>query len=163
VQALTPPQRELAGQNVALVGFAIQRMGLTPDDDLVSAGYLGLIQAARAYRPERGRFSGYAVMAIRNEVSRHLKKQRTRQWSAEAPDTPDDRDPAVQVADTETASQIWSAVAKLPRRERRLILSVYRDGLAIHEAGRRIGLNGTTTQVHREALAALAVLLRTPT
>lgn len=79
------------------------------------------------------------------------------------PDTVDDRDPCLLVADAEWATRIWTAVQRLPSQQRRLIRLVYRDGFNIVEAGHRIGLNGSSRKVRREALAALAVLLRTPT
>ena len=165
MRRLTPEQQVLASQNVALVGFTIQRMGLNPDDDLISAGYLGLVQAAGAFKRERGyRFSGYAVRCIHNEISRHLKKQRTHQWSADSPpDTPDPRDPAFQVADAEQASMIWSAVNRLPRRQRRLIRLAFQEGLGVAGAGRRLRLNGSLKRVHAEALARLADFLKYPT
>ena len=150
---------------MGLVNSVLRRFGLQDDDDAKSVGMMAIVKAARAYDPSRGwRFSTYATTAIRFEIGHYLKHRKPCEWPADSPtDTPDPRDPAFQVADAEQASMIWSAVNRLPRRQRRLILSVYRDGLAIREAGHRIGLNGTSRRVHHDALARLACLLRHPT
>ncbi|MBB6670245.1 sigma-70 family RNA polymerase sigma factor [Cohnella nanjingensis] len=44
-------------------------------DDIVSAGYMGLVEAAQRYDPDRGfTFSTYAVSLIRGSILRHLRE-----------------------------------------------------------------------------------------
>ncbi len=42
------------------------------EEDLVQAGFVGLVRAARRYRPERGAFTSYATVAIRRRVADEL-------------------------------------------------------------------------------------------
>lgn len=71
---LTPDQQQLAADNIRLVYLLVHRLqrrrpGLN-FDDLVGAGMMGLVQAARCFDPARGvRFSTYAC----NCIKRHLR------------------------------------------------------------------------------------------
>lgn len=49
--------------------------GDTPNEDLVQEGALGLIRAAQTYDSNKGEFSTYAVLWIRNRVVRAIQQQ----------------------------------------------------------------------------------------
>lgn len=72
---LTPGQQKLAADNVGLVFHwayalaasrpAVRRIG---DDEAVSAGMLGLVRAARGYRPGSYAFASYAARSIQSAI-----------------------------------------------------------------------------------------------
>jgi RNA polymerase sigma factor for flagellar operon FliA len=76
---------ELVTANLPLVGYLVSEvLARVPAhvrrDDLTSAGYLALVQAARAYDPERGvPFGRYAAMRIRGALVDDL---RTLDWAS---------------------------------------------------------------------------------
>jgi RNA polymerase sigma factor for flagellar operon FliA len=76
---------DLATTNLPLVGYLVSEIlqrvpGHIRRDDLTSAGYLALVQAARAYDPERGvPFSRYAATRIRGALVDEL---RSHDWAS---------------------------------------------------------------------------------
>lgn len=75
---LTTEQQQRVEDNLLLV-VSIAR-GFNPQapielDDLISVGNIGLMRAARKYKPELGwQFSTYATVVIRREILRELSK-----------------------------------------------------------------------------------------
>ena len=66
-------QEKLVVNNMDLVPFTINRMGLIPDDDLMSEGALGLVRAAINYDATKGhKFTTYAVSYIRGYLKTYL-------------------------------------------------------------------------------------------
>lgn len=45
------------------------------NDDLVSEGYFGLLNAIKSYKLEKGPFSGYAAPCIKNSIIQYLKRE----------------------------------------------------------------------------------------
>ena len=80
-----PTEEELIRAHLPLVHYAVAEMaGRVPRhvgrDELVSAGMVGLAQAARAYEPERGiPFSRFAGTRIRGAL---LDELRSRDWAS---------------------------------------------------------------------------------
>lgn len=76
---VTPSVDELVQQSLPLVGHIVRDMltrvpAHVSRDDLMSAGMLALVQAARAFDPERGvSFSGYAATRIRGGIVDELR------------------------------------------------------------------------------------------
>ncbi|MBW8827383.1 MAG: FliA/WhiG family RNA polymerase sigma factor [Acidobacteria bacterium] len=76
---------ELIESHLALVQHAVNGIASriprrVPIDELVSAGMLGLVKAARSYDPTRGvPFEGYAITRIRGAV---LDELRDRDWAS---------------------------------------------------------------------------------
>ncbi len=74
------PESELIKSNLKLVvtvASKYQNRGV-PLEDLVSSGNIGLMKAAKSFKPERGNFSRYASKFISGEIYRHFEKwQRT--------------------------------------------------------------------------------------
>lgn len=72
---LTDEQSQLAADNFPLVLFAIRQLWRRNpivsllEDDAIGEGFLALVKAARAFKPERGvKFNTYAMRTINNEV-----------------------------------------------------------------------------------------------
>lgn len=59
----------LANQLVAERGFA----SYVDREDLLSAAYLGLVEAASRYDTDRGEFAGYAAFRMKGEIKSHLR------------------------------------------------------------------------------------------
>jgi RNA polymerase sigma factor (sigma-70 family) len=75
---MTSAVEQLIVDNEPLVRHTVTKMyhGLRQSsmEDLLSAGLVGLWQAAQRYRPERGRFSTYACRRIRGAIIDYLRE-----------------------------------------------------------------------------------------
>ena len=69
---------ELIEHNLRLVAHLAKKYALSgiDQDDLVSIGAIGLINAVRSYRPEGGRLATYASRCIENEILMALRSNR---------------------------------------------------------------------------------------
>jgi RNA polymerase sigma factor (sigma-70 family) len=73
---MSPEARRLTEENLALVPFFMNRMGMIGDrDDLEQAGRIGLMKAAEHYNPAIGKFSTYASSWIKSAIRRESDKQ----------------------------------------------------------------------------------------
>lgn len=81
----SPTETDLVGQHLRLVHFAVAELASRvprhiAHDDLVSAGMMGLAQAARTYDPGRGvSFASFATARIRGAL---LDELRGRDWAS---------------------------------------------------------------------------------
>jgi RNA polymerase sigma factor for flagellar operon FliA len=133
-------------------------------EDLIAWGLVGLVQAARRYRGDRGAsFGAYAARRVRGQVLDALRERdpltrsarrafRSAQRASE--DLPQpyveislDRigDIAQRQSRPETRDDRWPLVAHalrdLPPLERRVLVLSYGRGLTLREIGREIGLS----------------------
>jgi RNA polymerase sigma factor (sigma-70 family) len=114
--------------------------------DALSAGYLGLHDAARRFEPGRASFTTYATRritgAIRDDIRAWHKRQRPVLVSYQDDDhhspTPG---PQQQTAERERKNQALSAVKTLPTSERRIIELYYFDDLDLKATGSVLGLS----------------------
>lgn len=138
-------------------------------DDLVQAGRIGVFLADKTYNANRGKWSSWAALHIRNEISAAvgLKNGNVTHVQAVSLDTPlnDDKDAATladTIADTSHTAeeramieadrqQIQAAFDALPEQERELA-EYMRQGLSCAAAGRRMALTPYRTQALRASL-----------
>lgn len=66
---------EITEKDFALVNFIIKRNKLIWDEDLYSAGLLGLWKAAKSFNEGKGSFSNYAILVVGNELKMELYKR----------------------------------------------------------------------------------------
>lgn len=64
--------------NVGMVGHVLKSLNLNPiDDDLFSAGLIGLVKVINTFNPDKGvKFTTYATPVIRNEILMTFRKKR---------------------------------------------------------------------------------------
>jgi RNA polymerase sporulation-specific sigma factor len=150
-------------------------------DDLESLGYIGLIQAAQTYDPERGaQFSTYAYRCIENQISSALARARNRQVDCislslligEDEDTPmEDQifqksseyqdqalklDAQTTVIDQASREVLEEAIARLPAPHDAIIRQMYFDGQSLTEVARALRLSPQRVQfLHSRALRML--------
>lgn len=78
---LTDERRKLIEENIDLVWYVCHkikdRLKDAEMDDIFQYGCLGLINAARTYNPEKGKFSTYAVRGIQMYLTGYAKHQLT--------------------------------------------------------------------------------------
>lgn len=80
VKRMNEAQRELAARNIGLVYYIAQRYRYRAErlgiefDDLVAAGLLALCRAAIFYRPEVGRFVGFAAPTVARAMHRLIQR-----------------------------------------------------------------------------------------
>jgi RNA polymerase sigma factor for flagellar operon FliA len=133
-------------------------------EDLIAWGLVGLVQAARRYRGDRGAtFGAYAARRVRGQVLDALRERdpltrtarrafRTAQRTGEDPPPPYvevSLDRIGEIAEGKRASgprdERWASVARalrdLSAAERRVLVLSYGRGLTLREIGREIGLS----------------------
>lgn len=147
--------------------------------ELYSAGALGLMDAATRYDAGRGvafgTFAGHRIRgAMLDELRasdvpvtwrRALKSgdKSSVAWHRAhlvdiAEDTPTPHDVAVWA---ERREMLWSAVARLPTRLRRVMRWYYRDGVILREIGRRLGVTESmASRLRMQAVEEVANDLR---
>lgn len=145
---LTEEQKALAATCVKLAfkeayNFAAKLGMLWMLDDFQSQAMKALMDAARDHRPERAKFTTYAVHMIRWQWDGWLQKHKKRLDRYASPVmetkdgdeecivdfTPDNELPALQkIGEDEEGSMIRAAIAKLSWRDREVLRRVVVDG-----------------------------------
>lgn len=142
MKRLNDEQRRLVEENTALVGFTMAKYfpNTIPEgewEDFAQIGTIGLCKAALKYDTEKGKFSGYAVEAIRREIKREfidryrVKRKHEALLTLEAR-TDDDRALEEVLADdqpgVELVVSIHVAIEALPQFDRRVMQAAL-DGM----------------------------------
>lgn len=81
---LTEEQKTLVERNVNLVAHMVKTISFCREmdkDEAMSAGHVGLCQAARSYDPAKAAFSSYACVAIRAKILEDYYKSKKRGFS----------------------------------------------------------------------------------
>jgi RNA polymerase sigma factor for flagellar operon FliA len=148
-------------------------------EDLISAGVLGLVRAARRYDPDHpAEFKTYAYACIRGAVLEELRRRRKAEasrtadgWqsvvslqelteegasglarSAESGPTPDQ-----QAEQNESLTLLAEAIDDLPRRERVALVLYAERHLTLKQIARVLGVTeGRASQLHSAAVAKLS-------
>jgi RNA polymerase sigma factor (sigma-70 family) len=129
-------------------------------EELVQAGYVGLVSAANKYDPRAGNFAPYAYFRIRGEMIDSQKRRAYREamhaslhglagaedgWLPPAIDT-DPRPLPDDVIQREQIHQILhEAIAELPRHERR-VMKGHLAGNSLGKMARKMGRSLTWTR-----------------
>jgi len=156
-------------KNMALVPYVYKSLradlrGMVDRDDLISAGYCGLIKAVDSFNPHFGtQFSTYATAVIitcmMEEISNTLKAQT--QPLPNEPNLPDKTDPSDEQAETEEIeAMVRRAVNRLTDMEREVITSRYWCNRTFARSLRERG-RSMAHQIHARALDELYDMLRT--
>jgi RNA polymerase sigma factor for flagellar operon FliA len=153
--------------------------------DLVAAGTIGLIDAAKRFDPKRAQsFDGYAQLRVRGAIFDHLREmdwlsrsQRARVNGDDAAvlgvvsveDVRDDGfdgfahdlpSPALAFDVRERNEKLGDAVAQLPKRSQEILALYYVEDLTLREIGVVFGITESRAcQLHGQALAQLRAQL----
>jgi RNA polymerase sigma factor (sigma-70 family) len=107
-------------------------------DELLSAGYLGLVQAAEDYQDTGKCFAAYAKPRIIGQMADCLRGPHWRSAISMEQLDLDKHDPSyAEVAPSEFFDK---ATKCLPTEGRNVIIWFYRDGVSCEEVGRRLGV-----------------------
>lgn len=163
---LTETQQSLVESNTALVGWAVKRLtpagwhrGILDNDDLASAGMLGLIRAAQTHDPAKGAFTTHASYHIRCQILTEMKNRQDhiriplsvdpaeRSRLAEAlmtvPISGDTQIAAPEWGEShrmdDTRDEVERILARLPRRQAD-ILRERMAGKTLSEIGKALGV-----------------------
>lgn len=140
--------------------------------DLIQAGNIGLLQAARTFRPQRGApLAGYAKFRIRGEMldtvrrnSNPARANFTIQGSTADDGTdlegaipaPAEHSPDSLLAETQRAAILDQEVARLPPRYRTVVRLRYSREFSLREIGAALRVHESRAcQLHRSALGRL--------
>lgn len=157
-QQLTPEMRRLVEENLGLAGWAAGRYsnieGLgEAREDILQEARLGLVDAARSYKPAMGTFGNWAGRIMINRLNKKYRKAlntTTREGiSADAPLTPDGEDSLADVTpapaqrrgpDEDGLTVLRNLMATLPAREQS-ILAGLAQGKDTRTIGSEVGLS----------------------
>lgn len=149
-------------------------------DDLVAFGFLGLIEAAERFDPERGvLFSTFAYPRIRGAMLNGMARMATYPRQGRPREAPvgedgellrqpaptvrsmDPASPVAQLSAAEARVRLAMLVGQMPDQMRELIRLVYVAGMTIKDAGDQMNLSKSwASRVHARALAHLVALMR---
>jgi RNA polymerase sigma factor (sigma-70 family) len=157
----------LVRENQKLVDYMVNRylkryfVGDMEREDLVSWGMIGLLQAARAWDPERsGSFSTLACKAIERMIVRGVSREWKPEKAAatlsldglifgEASEGREERfvdqiagahDVEQELLDSETGMAVRSAIEELQPEQRQLIERHFYEGVPVREIAQELGL-----------------------
>jgi RNA polymerase primary sigma factor len=144
-------RRVLIERNMRLVWKVASRY--TPRgplfDDLVGEGYIGLIRAAEAFDPDRGRFSTVATEVVRRHILDFLFPPRRKRVAtvsdADGVLAVDPHSSETPVDDDDELAELRRRIAhRLTDKERSLLVARYgldgTDGATLDDAGARLGV-----------------------
>jgi RNA polymerase sigma factor (sigma-70 family) len=159
LKPLTDAQREFAGQHVKLAyKFASRsRWFWTAQDEVLSAAALGLVEAAREFRPNQGaKFSTFASHRIKGALRDMAREFRPLGYrDAVGTDTPavwamsslphretapERVEPTDFIRSLESRDEFESLLRKLPVSHARVMRLVFEDAMTCVEAARILGL-----------------------
>lgn len=136
--------------------------------DLVSAGTLGLIEAAQhrncsGARDRKAMFASYARHRIRGAILDSIRRNRSTEPHHEPLETLRqlaDPNGARQIEASVAGREIWDAFRTLPAPEARMIYSRYWQGLTIAEVAAEMGMTPVAAyRLHRRALEQMRACL----
>ncbi|KKL17759.1 hypothetical protein LCGC14_2482300 [marine sediment metagenome] len=125
-------------------------------DDLVGAGMLGLVEAARRFDSARGvRFITFAYPRIRGAMADEIRRENGRYFHPTFVSLPDSllgkRD------DLDSAIDVDFLLAKMTKRNRRILEMRFIEDLTLGVIGKRVGLSvARICQIVAEARCAMA-------
>lgn len=136
-------------EHLPLVRSIVRRMGLAHDPDALSAGMLGLLDAARKHATAAP-FDAYARLRIRGAVLDYLRGQPEPHDELDEQRVASDDDPALSV---ERRDQVAHLTAVLEDRERVVIGLHYGQDCPVDTIAEGLGVTqGRVSQIHRAAL-----------
>ena len=179
MQPSQPDEGEPAGRSVAISRDEIlAQQGLVaqvarqtsrflprwlPLDDLIGAGQLGLIRAARRYDPSYGiPFDIWARYEIRHAIV-SANRRRNYDWELheQLPSEIESPPPQVdrEILGTQNSMLIEEGLMQLPERER-VALQTYLTGETLVRLGKRLGVSESSAcQIRREARKNMRAIL----
>jgi RNA polymerase sigma factor for flagellar operon FliA len=144
--------------------------------DLIQAGNVGLLQAARSYEPSRGApIAGYSKFRIRGEMLEVVRRSaesarlvETDSGVAEESTEPDfgsrginENSPQISFFKRERAQIIGEEVKRLPPRYRTVVRLRYSGEMTLRQIGAALSVNESRAcQIHQNALNLLKRALR---
>jgi RNA polymerase sigma factor for flagellar operon FliA len=139
--------------------------------DLVQAGNVGLLQAARNYQPGRGApLAGYAKFRVRGEmldmVRRSMGRERTASslpadadgatdWESRIPASAESS-PQISVMNHQRSAVIVEEIERLPARYQAVVRLRYTREMTLRQIGVLLSVNESRAcQIHQRALSRL--------
>ena len=138
--------------------------------DLIQAGNLGLLQAARSYQPGRGApLAGYAKFRIRGEMLDMVRRNAgtpgaasaghsgsdDAEWESRVPASPESS-PQHAALKQQRDAIIREELGRLPARYRTVMRLRYAGEMTLREIGAALSVNESRAcQIHRSAIGRL--------
>ncbi len=162
LEAITEEQRKMVENSLPIVGFIVKKHfpkkkfpKFISRDDILAAGYLGLVKAAKDYDEMFGvKFITYASHRIRGEILDELRKQDwlTRRSREMHPDfkvisiepnvyTSNLEGPERKAIIKDLIEKLGNMINELPLLDREILQLHYLDGVPMKELARRRGLS----------------------
>lgn len=113
-------------------------------DDLYQEGFLGLLDAVRAYRSDRGKFQSFAEVCIVNRMKNALNKYTDGYVVADDYDFEQLTDDAALTEDyvilKEQSSELYKKLAELLSKKELSVLSLYLEGFTYKQIASRLSM-----------------------
>ena len=167
---------ELILANLSLVGIIarsrIRRLGRKVDlGDLISLGFIGLVDAAHRFNPDRGyRFNTFASWRIHGAISDGLREPGKRRGRNIQLDQSIDVDcfpsaecfrPEAPLVESEVKVAVRKAIGLLTAREKSIIELYHFENIGMREIAKRYGVSASAISfAHKRALGKLRLRLR---
>jgi RNA polymerase sigma-70 factor, ECF subfamily len=150
----------LAGRHYALVhGCAWRRAGNRTDAEDIAQDVMAKFGAAIFSLKEPAALRGFLLRLTINAVTDHFRK-RTRETRGTQAYMSDPSVEAGLTVDEEEDAALWTAVRRLPEKQRDAVLLVYADGVSHREASEVMGCAESTVSFHiHEAKKRLKLFL----
>ena len=165
-----PPRNPRIEQHLDLVyaiaaGVCRRTGGAADRDDLVSAGFTGLVEAGHRYRPGHGAtFATFAYYRVAGAMGDQLRAVPSPHGcTGEPADAVEDPTPAADalLAARDALAALARALAALPPRERRLVERCFFDGVSLKIAAGELGLSTSrASRLRHRAVASLRSAVR---
>lgn len=112
MDSLTVEQSALAEENERLIYYALKRFGITDIDEYYGFAAVGLCKAAKYWAPERGKFSTFAMVVMRNELHLARRSQRKDVKPSVSIDYRDDDGACLQLAAPDSFETVESRMLR---------------------------------------------------
>lgn len=114
-------------------------------DDLVSEGFLGLLNAIRSYSPEKGKFSAFANICIANKMKSAVMKSNNQLTLADDFDFDEIEDAKASTEDLvilkEQNKEIYDKLNTLLSKRERDVLSLYIGACSYNDIAEKLNIS----------------------
>lgn len=133
-------------RNIRIKASKLKNSGVE-SDDLLQEGFLGLLDAIRSYRPERGGFAGFADVCINNRMMSAVNK------AEKNPQTSDEDFDFEKLSDEHTCAEdyvilkerngeLYAKLETLLSKREFEVLRLYLAGFSYKEIAERLNITG---------------------
>jgi RNA polymerase sigma factor (sigma-70 family) len=147
-EAMTSAQEQLITDNYALAPYCAKRFAplypMIEHEDLLSLAHIGMVEAAKMYDPEKGKFANFAIITIKLRYRSEMTIRKSKKRTANLVDL-DERIKASDIHDLDLSIDVRNtldeAMRGMGKRECQFFVLHYIYEYSLREIGRMYGLS----------------------